>query len=317
MQLSFRKIEFVQGLTVFLASLIFAYSQREQANRQELGWREAIVDLEPVSMKGWDAGGLALAGAWRLSSEDPRFGGISALALTGHQFVAVTDSGAVLQFNKPSAGPLRARIGELPGGPGSAGFKVNRDAESLVRDRSGRGWWVAFETRNELWLYDCRFEKALTRVRFGRDAWPRNRGIEAMAVGRDGLLVMPERGGSVVELRGRSVRTLPIENPFGRISDSTRLPSGELVIVNRRLTAFGISNSVALLEPTRRGYRYGRRAPLELGPLDNVEAVAAELIAGGVVRLWLMTDDANQRPFRTLLIALDMPLTRPAPQQPS
>ena len=89
MQLSFRKMEFVQGLTIFLAVLLFAEWQLHQRNREELGWRATILDLRPISIGGWTSGGLQLAGAWTLSSPDPRFGGISALALFEDRFVAI------------------------------------------------------------------------------------------------------------------------------------------------------------------------------------------------------------------------------------
>jgi hypothetical protein len=51
-------------------------------------------------------------------------------------------------------------------------------------------------------------------------------------------------------------------------------------------------------------------ARLELGPLDNVEAIAAEPREGGVTRLWLMTDNDFRRGQRTLLVALDLPPDR-------
>jgi hypothetical protein len=76
------------------------------------------------------------------------------------------------------------------------------------------------------------------------------------------------------------------------------------------VTPFGFRNALVSLEKVGRGYRFGRRIALPLGPFDNVEAIAVERRAGGRLRLWLMTDDNFQRPFRTLLIALDWPPPR-------
>ena len=45
---------------------------------------------------------------------------------------------------------------------------------------------------------------------------------------------------------------------------------------------------------------------LNVSPLDNAEAMAAERLPDGRTRLWIMTDDNFTRPFRTLLIALDL-----------
>ena len=281
-------------------------------DRTELGPRTAVVNFEPVTLDVRGFAPLWLAGAWRLTSDDPRFGGVSAIAVEGDSLVAVTDSGAIIRFAKPRGGSVEALIRELPGGPEDPRFKSRRDSEALVRDPSGRGWWVAFENRNQLWLYDQEFGRALGRIDFGKKRWPRNRGIEGLANEGGALLLYPERGDQVVEVRGSSQRTIPIENPAGRISDAARLPSGELLVVNRHLTALGFANSIALLQRTRTGFRYRNRMPLSVSPLDNAEALAPERLPDGRIRLWLMTDDNFQRPMRTLLIALDWPVRRPA-----
>ncbi|HVL79789.1 MAG TPA: hypothetical protein VM346_10960 [Sphingomicrobium sp.] len=52
----------------------------------------------------------------------------------------------------------------------------------------------------------------------------------------------------------------------------------------------------------------GRPPPsrLAVGRFDDVDGLAAYERPGGVLRPWLATDDDDQRPFRTLLVALDM-----------
>lgn len=310
-QHSFSKMPLVQGLTLLAMILLFAAWRAGAPDRREAGWRNALVRFEPVALDPRGFGELRLAGAWAVTSDDPRFGGISALAMASGEFVALSDSGVVIRFPKPGRGAVRAAIGELPGGPGAPGFKANRDSEALVRDPLGRGWWVAFESRNELWLYGEDFRHSLRRVRFDKKRWPRNRGIEGIAAAGDALLSLPESGAGLVEVRGSSTRVAPILKPAGRISDAARLPSGELLVVNRRLTLRGFANSIATLGPSGNGYRYGRRVSLPLGMLDNVEALAPERLPGGGVRLWLMTDDGYQRPFRTLLLALDLPAKPP------
>ena len=277
-------------------------------NREELGRRVSSLDFAPVSLSPADFAPLRLAGAWALSSTDPRFGGVSALAVDGKALVAVTDSGAVIRFPQPRPGPATARIGELPGGPGNPAFKHNRDAEALVRDPRGRGWWVAFENRNQLWLYDHAFGRALARTDFGRSRWRRNNGIEGLAADGETILLFPEAGETFVRLRGKRTLTLPIEHSAGRISDAARLPGGGLAVIHRHWTFLGFANAVSLLEPGAGGrLRVARSFRLRGLRLDNVEALAVERLPGGETRLWLMTDDGLQRPMRTLLIALDVP----------
>jgi hypothetical protein len=273
-------------------------------DRAELGWRAARIAAAPVAL---DAGAFApfrLAGAWRLTSGDPRFGGISALAVDRGRLVALSDSGVLVRF-APSR--RTALIGELPDGPGSKGFKVNRDSEALVSDPSGRGWWVAFENRDELWLYDRNFATALRRVALGDRRWKLNSGIEGALADGASLLLLHEAGEQVIRLTGSRARVVPIAGGGARLSDGVALDGGRWLVVERRLTPLGFRNALAVLKRTATGYRLGRRMALPLGRADNVEAAAIERLPGGARRLWLMTDDNLQPPLRTVLIALDWP----------
>jgi hypothetical protein len=302
----FRKTQLLQ-LLMLAALTLFAGSWLDRLpDRAELGKRGAILQLEPVKLEPNAFAPLRVAGSWRVTGEDQRVGGVSALAVDRGELLALTDSGAVLRFAKPRAGAAaRAMIDELPGGPGDPRFKSKRDSEALARDPAGRGWWAAFENENELWLYDEQLGRPLRRIELGSRRWPVNLGIEAAVPAGGALLLLPERGDTVVELRTTSARTLAIANPAGRISDAVRLPSGELLVLNRRLTPLGFVNSLAVLQRHSSGYRFAERIGLRLGRLDNAEAIAAERMPDGRTRLWLMTDDNFQRPLRTLLVALD------------
>ena len=239
-----------------------------------------------------------------MTSGDPLFGGVSALAIDRGRLLALTDSGRLVRF-RPASGT--AEIGELPAGPGSGRFKRNRDTEALIRDPGGMGWWVAFESHHEIWLYDPGFRRALRRIRLGERGWRANRGVEGLASDGPSLLAFPEFGGQVLQLSGSRGRTIAIANSRGRISDVVAIAAGRFIAVERRLTPFGFRNSLVMLNKARSGYRFGRRIPLPLGALDNVEAIAVERRPCGKRRLWLMTDDNFQAPLRTLLIALDWP----------
>ena len=306
-QPKFRNRQLAGGLALLAAIALFDAWLARFPNRQELGWRAARIEFEAVPLAAAGFAPLRLAGAWRLTSADPRLGGVSSLAIDGGQFIALTDAGAVIRFRP---GRNDARIGELPDGPGSGGFKRNRDSEALVRDSLGRGWWVAFENRHQLWLFDPSFGRALQRIELGRRGWRANRGIEGLANDGDALLLLHEKGDHLLRVTGTRARSHPIAGARGRISDAAAIGPGRYLAVERRVTPFGFRNALVSLEKSGTGYRFGRRIALPLGPLDNVEAIAVERRPAGGLRLWLMTDDNFQRPLRTLLIALDWPPPR-------
>jgi len=306
-QPKFRNRQLAGSLLLLAAIALFDAWLARFPDRHELGWRAARIHFEPVKLPAAGFAPLQLAGAWRLTSTDPRLGGVSSLAIADGQLVALTDAGALIRFRP---GLSNARIGELPDGPGPGGFKRNRDSEALVRDSLGRGWGVTFENRHQLWLFDPSFSRALRRIDLGERGWGANRGIEGLANDGDALLLLHEDGDHLLRFTGTRARSLPIAGARGRISDAAAIGPGRYLAVERRVTAFGFRNALVSLEKAGAGYRLGRRIALPLGPLDNVEAVAVDRRTAGRLRLWLMTDDNFQRPFRTLLIALDWPPPR-------
>jgi len=237
---------------------------------------------------------------------DERFGGVSALALDRGVLIALTDSGTVIRFPMPGRGG-RALVRDLPAGPGPPQFKVNRDSEALARDPAGRGWWVAFETWNQLWLYDPSFRRAMARVDLGKNRWRRNRGLEAIAAGAEGMLLLPESGREWLRLKGDSLQSYRLQNPFGAIADAARLPDGRLLLVSRDFGLTGIAKHVLVAEERRGDLAVRSIARIALGARDNVEAIAAEPRAGGGTRLWLLTDNDFRPRAPTLLVALDLP----------
>ena len=301
-QPKFRNRRLAAVLVLVAAIALFDRWLPHFPDRRELGWRAARIEFEPVTLAAAEFAPLRLAGAWRLTSTDPRFGGVSSLAIDGGQLVALTDAGALIRFRPGRNG---ARIGELPDGPGSGRFKRNRDSEALVRDSLGRGWWVAFENRDQLWLFDPSFRRALQRIDLGRRGWGANRGIEGLATDGGALLLLHEDGDHLLRVTGTRARSFPIAGARGRISDAAAIGPGRYFAVERRVTPRGFRNALVSLEKAGSGYRFDRRIALPLGPFDNVEAIAVERRASGRLRLWLMTDDNFQRPLRTLLIALD------------
>lgn len=275
--------------------------------RRELGPRLSVVRFEPVRLDQAGVAPLKLAGAWRVTSDDARVHGISGLGLDGTELVALTDSGVVVRFAKPGASAVPAQVRELPGGPGSADWKHNRDSEAIAADPAGRGWWVTFENRNELWLYDREFLKALGRLAIPGQGMSFNTGAEGLVADGRGLLVFPEAGGRALRLTPEGWRNVPFATGRKRLSEAVALAGESLLLVERGPRFTGFVNTLVRLDRCDRGYCLAWRKRLPLAPLDNVEALAVERLPSGATRLWLMTDDNGGRPQRTLLIAADLP----------
>ena len=120
-------------------------------NRAELGPATIALRFTPVELDERGFGAAKLAGAWEVRGDDPRFGGISGLALDRGDLLAVSDSGVLVRFAPPLGAVGKALVSELPDGPGDGRFKRNRDSEALARDPQGRGWWVASRGSITMW----------------------------------------------------------------------------------------------------------------------------------------------------------------------
>lgn len=311
LQLLFSMLRVAAAALLAAAIINFSQLYRYIPNRAELGPREVPIRYRPVAFAASGFAPLALAGAWKLTAPDPRFGGASALTVDGDGLLALTDSGVLLRFPKPGAVHPTVRLNELPGGPGPATFKRNRDSESLLRDWKGRGWWVGFENRNSVWLFDRGFSHVLDRFKIRH--WPRS-GFEAMANDGNMLLLVPESGGRLVAVRPESKHSEWRPVSAGHISDAATLPDGTLLLVQRNLGMTGLDNRLVQVRRQGAGYTVVRSIALGVARRDNVEGLAVEPRPGGALRLWLITDDGRKEwPQRTLLIALDWPAALDGP----
>ena len=284
-------------VTVVCAHLVLAGSP----DRLPQPDARAIVRFAEVKLDDSGFAPLRVAGAWHVTSVEPRMGGVSALAVDGSNLLAVSDSGVVIRFPKPTGTQGIATFSDLPSGPGSPLSKAGRDSEALTRDSKGRGWWITFESVHSAFLFDPPIRHLLRTVDLLPLGWPSNLGAEGAISTDRGLLLFPERGDEiVVEANGRSQRR-PSAEPLGRLSDATMLPDGRIVLIARSYSPLGFSARLLLFDKGR----VTPLAKLALGRLDNAEAIAAEPLAGGGVRLWIMTDNDLKRRVPTLLLALD------------
>lgn len=306
LQRLFSILTFAIAVVLAAAIINFAELYRDIPDRVPMPPREVPIRIEPVALDPAGFAPLKLAGAWRLRAPDPRFGGASALAVDGDRLLALSDSGVLFRFPKPGTDRPSVGIEELPAGPGPPGFKRNRDSESLLRDWRGRGWWVGFENRNRVWLFDRGFRAVASRYRIAR-GWPRT-GFEAMVEDRGELLLVPESGHELLAADLRSGAAEWRSIPAGPVSDAALLPDGSLLLVQRGLDVTGFANRLVQVRRDRAGYALVRSIRLGVERRDNVEGLAVEPRPSGALRLWLITDDGRgEWPQRTLLLALDWP----------
>ena len=263
-------------------------------------------------------GALTFLQGWELTSDDPRFGSISAMAVEGDRVTAISDSGMVLGFAIPGRGAGRVDILPLLAGPGSPTRKINRDTEAMFV--SGGQAWLAFENRNQVWRYARPSWRAEARAApAAMRRWPGNRGAEAMHRLGDGRFLIisealepdrtsrallfpgdPTEGGRPIELRFRPAEGF-------RITDAAQLPDDRLLLLQRDVSLLGgIRAKLAVADLAALGTGRpveGREIADLAAPLtvDNMEALSITR-EGEQTIVWLASDD-NYFPLqRTLLM---------------
>lgn len=287
---------------LLLALLVLLEADVEEGwpNRTPRAPAVAFVEARAMPMPALQEGEIPLGGLALLRSTEPRFGGLSALAVEDGELLALSDSGVVVRW--PGVGGL-GRFQDLPAGPGGPHRKLHRDSEALVRDPAGRGWWVAFEQFHELWLFDPGFTRALERRPLQLRTWWRNWGVESLVAEHGGLLLLPENGGRSIRLHEGGESRAQVETP-DQIADAVRLADGRVLVALREVRPWGIGNRLGWLVRDEEGHAVQLWGRLPLGTWDNVEGLAAEPLEGGATRLWFVTDDDFRR--RTLLGWLDV-----------
>lgn len=296
-----------------------------------------IIRAEPVPLRVDDpdnrnVGMLRYLGGWVLTSEDPDFGGISAMVRNEDGFVAIGDAGGVFQFALDSEGAVsRAEIAMLPAGPnghnGGAVRKRDRDAEAMAFDPEAGRYWVAFEFTHGIWRFDEDIsESDAHHTPDAMDDWPDNGGAEAMVRLNDGrFLIFSEAGDGPDSSRevllfaddpsqeGAAPVRLGYRPPAGyRITDAAQLPDGRLIVLNRSFSLLrGVSIIVSLvaIDVLESGTILTGTPIAQLEPpmtVDNMEALAIERRDGRTI-VWMASDDNFNPLQRTLLMqfALD------------
>lgn len=318
-------------ILLFAGSPLVLSGQDAVAPAHAFAIRAAPVVFDASDSAHDRAGGLRFLAGWVLSSDDARFGGISAMALDGDGFIAVGDAGGVFRFAIDAGGSIsRAEIAVLPDGPqpehGGELQKRDRDAESLAHDAVSGLFWVGFERANAIWRYGPGLAGAQAHNAPGAMSdWPNNGGPEAMVRLADGrFLVFSEEGdgpdGSREALIFPGDPSVPGTEPlrFGyrppdgfQITDAALLPDGRLLILNRRFTVLeGVSAIVMIadLAGIEEGAVVEGRIVARLEPpltIDNMEALAVRRESGRTI-VWMASDDNFNPLQRTLLLKFEL-----------
>jgi len=318
----------VTALRRLAAGLVIAAALATAGRAEPLALSASPVPLNPESLGQAAVGALAWRGGLELRSSDPRFGGLSGLAVDpdGRRLTAVSDRGywiaAALVYDEAGAlsGVAAAEIGDLAGPDGApvAGTPLS-DAEELTRD--GDGWLVAFERQHRVWRYPAvPGGLALPPQRLpqppGLAGAPSNGGLEALARLADGRLFglvegRDGEGGRTLGWIAAAGRWQPLEyvrTGLFRTTGAAGLPGGDAVVLERRYTLLGgpgarlVRVPGAMLRPGAvvEGTELAVLAP----PLtvDNMEAVAVRPGANGETLLYLVSDDNYNVLQRTFLM---------------
>lgn len=284
--------------------------------------RFAPVPLDVGNPDRGRLGALLYLGGWELTSDSPRFGGISALHVEAGEALALSDAGTLLRFALPAArsGSEPVRLVPLPDGPGPPIRKSNRDTESMLV--SGARLWAGFERHNMVWRYRLGDLAATARARpEPMRGWRGNGGPEAMARLPDGRFLVFAEGaddgrptseavlfdGDPAEPGTRSARLSYRRVPGYRVTDAGLLPDGRLILLNRRfawLEGFSAVLTVAQTTGLAEGATIeGREIAVLRSPLavDNMEALSVTEENGRMI-IWLASDDNFFPLQRSLLL---------------
>ncbi len=303
----------------------------------DIAARSVALDSEDPSRTR--LGQLIYRGGLALRSSDDRLGGLSALLISddGRRLIATTDRGrwftATLRYDAAGrlAGIAEAHLAPMTGASGKRLRGRMRDAEALALT-SGGALLVGLEQKHRILRYSppagvAIFEldaDALAQLQpqivarpqglKGRDA---NQGVEALATLADGRVLAIAEGdtdndaptpGWLFDGDRELGRLGYARAHFFRATGATRLPGGDLLVVERRFTIFGGFSALIrrIAAPTIQP-----GAPLN-GPVigelvwpatvDNMEGIAARRDGTGETLIYLISDD-NFRSFqRTLLL---------------
>lgn len=295
-----------------------------------------IPAFEPRDRSRTRFGSLEYRSGLVLTSPYRGFGGLSGIRLDakGERFLAISDQGGWFTGSIRYSGGKMVGLDDVEAAPvlGAEGRPITEkrlwyDTESLARD--GNQVYVGLERVNQIMRFD--FAKGGTRARGevlpvppAVRKLPTNKGLEALVfVPRDikgqplagTLIAFSERG---LDADGNLLAFLiggPTPGQFSvrrtdkfDISDAVLLPSGQLLILERKFSWFtGVNiriRAIALKSIAPNALVDGPSLfEADLGhEIDNMEGIDAHVTADGETVLTLISDDNFSLLQRTLLL---------------
>lgn len=277
-----------------------------------IGETPAVTLTRYVPPGGWPAriGRLVPEAGYTLHSQDPAFGGFSAIGWRGGRIILMSDGGNLVSFGLRGDVAVRPLGHVLPDGPAIGWDRADRDSESLALDPAGDAAWVGFENQNEIWRYSDDFRRVDRRAAppLMRD-WVRNQGAETLVRLNDGRFVaLAERKPSrreraAVLFSGEPTDPATKAAPFRFTppdrydpSDAAVLPDGDLLILTRRFR-YPFSFSAKLVRVAAAALKPGAKVRGEV-----IATLAAPVVAencegitvtqeGGATMIWIVTDN--------------------------
>ncbi|KAA0917619.1 esterase-like activity of phytase family protein [Aquicoccus porphyridii] len=237
---------------------------------------------------------------WQESTSE--FGGFSGLdiAANGRDFVAVTDRGflargVLMRDDEQIIGVKLDHFAAIE--PSQTTEKLDNDAEAVAIGADGI--YISYEQDHRV-IHLVGTGPALrspTHPDFR--LFPRNGGIEALAVDEKGLLhALPERfrrGGAfpVYRLDGSEWSVITTLDPVGGFEPAGASfgPDGALYVLERAFTGYGFRSRVRRVIETDQGWRDDEVFRSPTGRHDNLEGIAAWRDEDGHIRLTMISDD--------------------------
>lgn len=291
-----------------------------------------IASFDPRDKSHVRFGALEWRSGLVLTSAFPGFGGLSALRLDprGERFISLSDKGTWFTGRIVYSGREMTGLADVEAAPmlGSDGRPITArgwfDSESLALD--GEVAYVGLERVNQVLRFD--FAKGFTRARSEVVAMPPavkklpfNKGLEALVFVPKGqplagtLIALSERG---LDAQGNLIAFLvggPTPGQFSvrrtnnfDISDAVLLPSGDLLILERKFSWFtGIGIRIRRIPLTSIAPGAVIDGPAifnaDLGQeVDNMEGIDAFTTPEGDTVLTMVSDDNFSMLQRTLLL---------------
>jgi hypothetical protein len=308
------------------------------------------LDFDAEHPERKEFGKLIYRGGVSLFANSPSFGGYSALAIdpSGKTLLAISDAGTWLRATLDHDGRVLKGVSNAVIGPilGDGGKPLHddakRDSEGLTLvdgTPSGGVAYVSFERNQRIMRYPFTadsFGPPKGQIQLPAEAkqLDANRGVEALAVLRDGklkgtLVALPERLATKAGdlqgwlIGGPTPGGIALKRLEGfDITDAAALPDGGILVLERRFRySEGIKMRIRRVSASeiKRGALIEGDVLLEATDslnIDNMEGIAAHQAASGETIITLISDDNFSALQRTLILQFALPVAKPKLAEP-